>query len=378
MLNIVEGRRRTQALAAQSAARVDAVLCTAPENIYFFSGFRTMLYTRFSGVLVRADRPAEPALIVSSIDRRLIEDRVWSPPWVTAIAYHGTEPLPDVSATPAAALAPHLASVRRLGVDSLKLTDLDEVRVAAPGIEIVPMNSVIEGLKEIKGPDEIGWLRQANALAVRGIETARDMLNAGPATELELAVRLEADARLAGADGFGYPTLVSFGAKMGAPHSPALPRKIEPGQPLRIAFGPAVEGYTADIVRTLCLGEPPALLVRLQDGFREAQDACFALLRNGVGVPELMAAVRAVYEKRELLTYWRNNIGHGLGLTIHETPRIGGASKAVLATDMVVAIEPSLTAPGFGGYSHCDVLLITPRGADLLTPGFTGIVRAGA
>ncbi|MBI5879074.1 MAG: aminopeptidase P family protein [Chloroflexi bacterium] len=377
MLNPVEGQRRAQALAAQVAASVDAVLCTAPENIYFFSGFRTMLYTRFSGVIVRMDRPAEPALIVSSIDRLLIQQRVWSPPWVTTVAYHGTEPLPDVAATPSAALAPHMAGVRRLGVDSLKLTDLDEVKAAAPGVEIVPLNSAIEGLKELKGPDEIGWMRRANALAVRGIETARDMLNAGPVTELELAVRLESEARLGGADGFGYPTLVSFGAKMGAAHSPALPRKVEASQPLRIAFGPAVEGYTADIVRTFCLGEPPALLTRLQDGFREAQDACFNLLRDGARVPDMMAAVRAVYAKRDLLSYWRNNIGHGLGLTIHEPPRIGGTSKAVLATNMVVAIEPSLTAPGFGGYSHCDVLLVTPNGADLLTPGFTGIVRAG-
>jgi len=376
MLEAEEGRRRSRGLAEKVGARADAVLCTNPENIYFFTGFRTMLYTRFTASLIRMEQPEEPVLIAVSIDRRLIEDRIWSPPWVSRIAYHGTDARPDVFATPAAALAPHLAGVRRIGVDSIKLAELKEIKRAAPNAEIVQVVHQIESLKEIKGEQEIGYLRQANRLAMQGMERARAMLVKGPVTELELAVQLEAEARLAGADGFGYPTLVSCGTKMGAPHSPALPRRVEPGKPLRIAFGPTVEGYTADVVRTFCLGQPPAELLRLQNGFLEAQEAVIRLLRPGMVVPELMAAVRSVYEHRSLMNAWRSNIGHGLGLTIHEPPRVGGDSKAVLAEGMVIAVEPSLTVPEFGGYSHCDVLLITATGSELLTPGLRGIVQA--
>jgi Xaa-Pro aminopeptidase len=144
---------------------------------------------------------------------------------------------------------------------------------------------------------------------------------------------------------------------------------------LRVAFGPTIAGYTADVIRTFCLGQPADELVRQQDGFLEAQAAVIHLLKPGVAVPELVSAVRSVYERRGLSGAWRNSIGHGLGLTIHETPRIGGTSTAILAENMVVAIEPSLALPGFGGYSQCDVLLITRTGSELLTPGLHGIVQ---
>ena len=375
MLNAVEGRRRSLALAERLGTAVDAVLCTSPENIYFFTGFRTMLYTRFTAALIRMDQPGEPILIAASVDQRLIEDRVWSPPWTSRVVLHGPDSAANIVATPAAALALHLGGVRRLGVDSIRLSELDEIKTAAPNVEIVQILGSIEPLKEIKGEQEIKYLRQANHLAMQGIETARAMLAEKPVTELEIAVRLEADARLGGADGFGYPTLVSYGAKIAAPHSPALPRRVEPNQPLRIAFGPTVEGYSADVVRTLCLGEPPQELVRLQDSFLEAQEAVVRLIKPGVTVPELMSAVRAVYERWNVISMWRNNIGHGLGLTIHETPRIGGVSKAMLAEGMVVAIEPFVSVPGFGGYAHCDVFVVTKTGTDLLTPGLRHIIQ---
>ena len=375
MLDAVEGRRRSLALAEKLGTTVDAVLCTSPENIYFFTGFRTMLYTRFTAALIRMDQPAEPVLIAASVDQRLIEDRVWSPPWTSRITLHGPDSAANIVPTPAAALKLHLSGVRRLGVDSIRLSELDEVRAAVPDVEIVQVLSFIEPIKEVKGAQEIEYLRQSNRLAIQGIETARALLAEKPVTELEIAVRLDADARLGGADGFGYPTLVSYGAKITAPHSPALPRRVEPHQPLRIAFGPTVEGYSADVVRTLCLGEPPAELVRLQDSFLEAQDAVVRLIKPGVAVPELMNAVHTVYEKWNVLSWWRNNIGHGLGLTIHETPRIGGVSQAVLAEGMVVAIEPFVSVPGFGGYAHCDVFLVTKTGTELLTPGLRHIIQ---
>jgi Xaa-Pro aminopeptidase len=378
MLDATEGRRRLRALAEKIGGRVDAVLCTAPENIYFFTGFRTMLYTRFTAVLIRMDQPEDPLLIAASVDQRLVEDRVWSPPWTTRVIFHGPDSAPNIVPTPAAAMAPLLAGARRLGVDSIRLSELDEVKAAAPAVDVVPVLSSIETVKEIKGEQEIAYLRQANRMAIQGIETARGLLEQGPVTELEIAVRLDAEARLGGADGFGYPTLVSYGAKINAPHSPALPRRVEPNQPLRIAFGPTVEGYSADVVRTLCLGKPPAELVRLQDSFLEAQEGVMRIIKPGVSVPEMMEVVRSVYARYDLLGLWRNSIGHGLGLTIHETPRINGASTAVLAEGMVVAIEPFVSVPGLGGYAHCDVLLVTRTGSELLTPGLRHIIQVGS
>ncbi len=375
MVEANQSRRRSLALVEKIGGSVDAVLCTSPDNIYFFTGFRTMLYTRFTAAFIRVDQPNDALLIAASVDRRLIQDRIWSPPWVSRVVYHGPESTSDVSPTPSLALAPYFAGVRRLGVDSLKLAELEEVKKIVPDLEIIQITSQIESIKEIKGEQEIGYLRQANQLATRGMDHIRSILGTRSLTELEIAVQLETDARLAGADGFGYPTLVSCGDKINAPHSPALVRPIEVGKPLRVAFGPTVQGYTADVIRTFCIGKPPDELVRQQDGFLEAQEAVIRLLKPGVAVPELMNAVRSIYERRSLLGAWRNVIGHGLGITIHEPPRIGGNSQAVLAENMVIAVEPSLALPGFGGYSQCDVLLITKTGSELLTPGLRGIVQ---
>lgn len=368
------GAQRGRRLAQQLGGQVDAVLCMSPENIYFLTGFRTMLYTRFTAAYVRLDASDSPVLFAVSVDRPLIEGKVWSPPWTDRVVYHGTHA--GIPATPRAALEPYLRGVRRLGVDALRLPDVAIVEQAAPAVQIVNVTAELDTVRLLKGPEEVAFLGQANRLALRGVRTAHDLVAAGPTTELEIAVALDAYARRNGADGFGYPTLVSCGAKMLAAHSPALPRPVEPHQPLRIAFGPTVEGYTADVVRTMCLGEPPAELGRLQDGFLAAQDALLRLLRPGASVPELMAAVRAEYERRDLMPFWRNNIGHGVGLTIHEPPRVGGQSRDVLHEGMVVAIEPSLMIPGFGGYAHCDVAHITGHGCDLLTPDLQGIVRA--
>jgi len=369
------GRQRVQRLAAQLGGQVDAVVCGSPENIYFFTGFRTMLYTRFTAAVVRLEDPDPPALIASSVDRPLVTGRVWSPPWTDRVAYHGTQP--DVAPSPQVALEPFLRGVRRVGVDSVRLVDAAVIEQACPGVQLVNVAAQIDGLKLIKSADEVAHLRAANGIALEGIARAQAVVAAGPTTELEVAVELDAFARRHGADGFGYPTLVSCGAKILAAHSPALPRPVERGRPLRIAHGPTVEGYTADVVRTICLGEPPAELRRLQDAYLAARDAVFAMLRPGVAITDLLAGPRAEYERRGLSAYWRNSIGHGVGLTIHEPPRISAGSRDEIQAGMVLAIEPVVMVPEFGGYAHCDVVHMTESGYELLTTGLQGLVTAG-
>lgn len=377
MLDPSLGRRRTRALFDQVGEGIDAVLCATAANIYYFSGFRTMLYTRFTALLIRRDRPEEPILVLSTIDRSLVEDRVWSPMWGGRVVFHGPEDDADVLSTPAAALAPHLEGIRRLGVDAIRLSEAELLRRAKPQIELVLMPERIEALRLVKDAQELDTLREVNKLALRGMAAAQRLLEAGPVTELEIAVQLEADARRAGADGFGYPTLVSHGAKMKALHSPALPRLIERHLPVRVAFGPTQQGYTADVVRTFCVGAPPAELVRLQDGYLAARDALLRMIRPGVHTSAMLATVEEVYTDRGLRHFWaHNNIGHGVGLTVHEFPRIARGTDALLTEGMVLAIEPWLMAPDFGGYAQCDVVHVTATGAELLAPGLDGILVA--
>jgi Xaa-Pro aminopeptidase len=367
-----EGQRRLLALAAQAGPKTDAILLAQPENIYYFSGFRTTIYTRFTALLVRGDQPLKPILIVATVDQHMIQDKVWSQTWASDIAYYG----PDIALTPGAALVPYLQDVQRLGIDALSLTEMEVIREAAPRVELLPIKEQIDGIRLIKSEQELVYLQQANQLAIQGIKTARDLLEAGPATELEVAVRLEADARLAGADGFGYPTLVSCGAKIAALHSPPLTRPIQAHEPIRLAFGPAVQGYTADVVRMLCLETPSTEYVRLQDGYLFARDALIALLYPGTKVSDMLASVEETYTRWGLRDYWGNSIGHSLGLTVHEPPRLVRGSDTILPEGMVVAIEPGLIVPGFGGYWQCDVFVVSDRGPELLTQELQGIAVA--
>jgi len=344
-----------------------------PENVYFFTGFRTMLYTRFTAAYIPLGGTDPPTLFVATIDRPLVEGKIWSPPWTERIVYHG--PDPDAAPTPGSALTPHLVGIEALGVDALRLTDAELIEQAAPGIRLVNVTAEINMVRQVKDPQELAHLRTANALAMQGIHLARRLMGAGPTTEVEVATALEADARAHGADGFGYPTLVSCGSKMLAVHSPALPLPNSAHQPVRIAFGPTVEWYTADVVRTVCIGAPPRALTHLQDGYLAARDALLRSIRPGASASDLLAIVRTEYERRSLLQYWRNNIGHGVGLTIHEPPRLAGAAEDEIVPGMVMAIEPSLSVPGFGGYAHCDVVHVTETGCEILTPELQGIVR---
>ena len=290
--------------------------------------------------------------------------------------YHGTHP--DVAPTPQAAVAPLLKGVRRLGVDSIRLVDAAVIEQACSGVQLVNVAAQIDAVKVIKTAVEVSYLRAANRIAMDGIGRAQALVSSGPTTELEVAVELDGFARRQGADGFGYPTLVSSGVKMLAAHSPALARPVERELPLRIAYGPTVEWYTADVVRTVCAGEPPAELRRLHDGYLAARDAIFARLRPGATAADLLDAARGevALARRDLLGFWRNSIGHGVGLSIHESPRLGAGSTDHVLPGMVLAIEPALSVAGFGGYAQCDVVHITDGGFELLTPGLQGLVLA--
>jgi Xaa-Pro aminopeptidase len=365
--NLHEVKHRLLVLASQVCDRFDCVLCTSPENIYYLSGFRTTLYTRFTALLVQIARPTEPILIVSAIDRHLIEDQVWSPPLIGTVLYHGPDSHADVAPSPSICLKRYLAGAKRLGVDSPRLSEIDEIKRAAPSIEIENIIDRIHEIRRIKSAQEIEYLRQANRLAISGIEQVRRIIDYDQITELEIAIRLDTEVRQTGSDGFGYPTLVSCGRKISAVHSPPLPQAIEPGQPVRIAFGPMVQGYPADVVRTLCSGHAPSELVRLQDGFLIAQQALINMIRPGISALAMFAKVEEIYAQRGLRNLWNNTIGHSVGLTVHEPPRIIAGSEEILEAGMVLAIEPGLIASGFGGFWQCDVMVVKENGSELLT-----------
>ena len=347
---------------------MDFLLLTAPENIYYLSGFRTMLYTRFCGVLVKV-ADASAVLMVPSVDKYLAFEGWWSPTWFlpeSIVVYGPAEPV-RTHIDLLRGLVPENAQV---GVDSMTYAFYESLRASMPGLRAIPVYDEVNALKLVKSPEEITALRRANEVAVAGIRRVKEFLTSASSagrevTELDIATELDTFAKSEGCDGFGYPTLVSFGRKMRAPHSPPLRRVIPRNQVIRVAFGPAYDGYSADVIRTFVIGEPEPTVYRLRDAFVEAQRACLEALKPGVTSPELLMVVRSVYDRHGVTQSWGGSIGHGIGITIHEPPRVQQGDTAALPADAIVAIEPTV---GNAGYAQCDVARVTPAGGEWLAP----------
>ncbi len=370
-LNITPENRQQRFADVASVGRrmgLDFLLLTAPENIYYLSGFRTMLYTRFCGVLVKiAD--ASAMLMVPSVDKYLAFEGWWSPTWFppeNIVVYGPAEPI----RTHFNLLKKLIPEIGRVGVDSMTYAFYKSLHATMPGLQAIPVYDEVNALKLVKSPEEIMALRHANEVAVAGIRRVKEFLasatsEAREVTELDIATELDTFAKSEGCDGFGYPTLVSFGSKMRAPHSPPLRRVIPRNQVIRVAFGPAYDGYSADVIRTFVIGEPEPAVYKLRDAFVEAQRACLEALKPGVTSPDLLEVVRRVYDRHGVTQFWGGSIGHGIGITIHEPPRVQQGDTSALPADAIVAIEPTV---GNAGYAQCDVARVTPAGGEWLAP----------
>jgi Xaa-Pro dipeptidase len=351
---------------------LDWVLCMLPENIFYFSGFRTLFYTRFIGVLVPVREERRPVLIVPFIDRILVEQNIWSPHWLEEAAIWG----PGVQYAhdnPLSVLAEYIRPGARLGVDAIQFDFYNQLVKAFPGLEVADLQKEILDIRLVKSEEEVGLIKDAFALTEKVMALVPGMLQK-PMTEMELAAEINHAALSAGAEGNFYPTLVSAGAKMLAFHSPPLARPIRPNEMIRVAVGLQIDGYGSDVVRHFCIGRPQEELMSLKGPYFEALDAVFEKLRPGVGAGELISAVEEVYRDRGCLDNWGYSLGHGLALTIHEPPKIARGDQTVLRENMVLAFEPILFRPPHGAFAHCDGVRITAGGAEWLSQGMRDLV----
>jgi Xaa-Pro dipeptidase len=372
--------RRVAAVAEQAVGRgMDALVIVEPANVYYLSGFRTTLHTRFTAVAVRAATPGEALLIVPSVDRKLALEPIWFPSLLahTEIYYEGAPAGGPLVNAPGPVLARVVRDGDTVGVD-LAGASYGQVQLLTeqcPTARVVDASELLYDARRVKSAFELAALRQANALAVAVLARVPALLRMGM-TEIELAAQLDGAAREGGADGFAYPTLIGFGPKSLAPHAPPTARRLERDQIVTIAFGPIVAGYCADIVRTFFYGTPPAVAVERGEHTVEVQAAALAVVQAGRRAGELMRAAQEVILRRHPDAPIAGRAGHSLGLTIHETPSLTAENDLPLATDMVLAVEPAgfgSAMDGIGLYRHCDVVRVTAEGHELLTPLARGL-----
>jgi Xaa-Pro aminopeptidase len=187
-------------------------------------------------------------------------------------------------------------------------------------------------------------------------------------TETAVAAELEYAARLAGAEAMSFPTIVASGKRSGLPHGQATSTRLPRRGFVTVDFGVVLEGYCSDMTRTVHLGRASSAERDAYDAVLEAQLAGVAAVHAGVTGADVDEAARSVLRRARLDQWFTHSTGHGVGLEIHEGPRLAAKQTRKLEAGMVVTIEPGIYIPGKFGVRIEDMVLVTAQGGEILTP----------
>ncbi len=263
--------------------------------------------------------------------------------------------------------------VRRAGVKHLGF-EPDRVSVDWLGragghlgdVTWVAVLGAVEDLRMIKDEDEIAAIARAQALTEQVLAEVLPMVRPG-VREIELAVELEFRMRRRGASAAAFDFIVASGPRSALPHGVASERAIQPGDLVTFDIGCVVDGYCSDLTRTVVVGEPDQRQREIYDLVRRAQETGLAALRPGRTGREVDAAARDVIAAAGYGDNFGHSLGHGVGLEVHEGPRLSRRSHTVLQPGMVVTVEPGVYIPGWGGVRIEDLVVVRPEGYQNLT-----------
>jgi Xaa-Pro aminopeptidase len=226
---------------------------------------------------------------------------------------------------------------------------------------------LVSQLRLVKDPQELQLIKHAARLTV---DLFHDLLSALKPGIPETAV--EHSARVHGAEKMSFDTIVASGPRSSLPHGHATTRKLPRKGFLTLDFGVILKGYCSDMTRTVFLGHPTRRERFTYDAVREAQQAAVEAVKPGVSCGEVDEAARSVLRKAGLAEYFTHSTGHGVGLEIHEAPRVAADQTQALLPGMVITIEPGVYLAGQFGVRIEDMVVVTPEGGQVLTPASTG------
>jgi Xaa-Pro aminopeptidase len=276
--------------------------------------------------------------------------------------------------SPGAQAATWLAErkAKRCGFDAGNTTvaALDAMRKALPAGQrrsfFVATQGLVARLREIKDADEIVKMRRAARLGCRLFEDVLRKLTAGE-QENEIALAMEVEARRAGAEAMSFETIVASGKRSALPHGRASAAKLPRRGFVTLDFGVLLDGYCSDMTRTVHMGKGTPREWDVYHSVLEAQQAGISAVVPGAKCGDVDEAARSVLRKAKLERWFTHSTGHGVGLEIHEGPRIAAKQEQVLEPGMVVTIEPGVYLPNEFGVRIEDMVLVTQRGHEVLT-----------
>jgi Xaa-Pro aminopeptidase len=232
-------------------------------------------------------------------------------------------------------------------------------------LSVIPA-PLVEPLRMVKDDDELALLVEAALVGCKLFEQILGFIRPGLA-EFEVAAELEHQARLLGAEGMSFETIVASGVRSVLPHGRATAARLPRRGFLTLDFGVILKGYCSDMTRTVYLGKPKANERNAYEAVLEAQEAGVAAVGSGVSCGEVDEAARGVLRRAGLAEAFTHSTGHGVGLEIHEAPRLGAGQTTRLLPGMVVTIEPGIYLAGQFGIRIEDMVAVTRTGGQVLT-----------
>jgi Xaa-Pro aminopeptidase len=343
--------RRLQAVISEH--RLNVLIVIHLPNVHYMCGF-----TGSAGVL-----------LVSARDKVLFTDGRY-----TEQARRETKgaKVKIVKQSPLLAAAEWLGNrknLRRVGIEAGHVTVADRTtlsKVLGRGFSLLSAPPLVEPMRMIKDSDEVTRIRSACQLGVELFATIRANLVPG-IPESQVAGELELAARKFGAEQMSFPTIIAAGARSALPHGRASSAPIPARGFVVCDFGVILAGYCSDMTRTVHMGSPTPDARAAYEGVREAQQAALDAVKPGVTAGEVDHAARKLLYNRKLGKYFTHSTGHGVGLEIHEAPRVAAAQKEVLRPGMVITIEPGIYIPGKWGVRIEDTVVVTETGCEILT-----------
>ena len=357
--------RHTRVRAAIDALSLDACVVTTPANIRYLTNHAgtagALVVTANAMHLLIDFRYEEAVRSLQASASACPTLRTWPVPASYDEALLGC--LVELGASTVGFEAGHLSVAR---YDWL-------VRTAAARSAAVTFRAterLVEQIRLVKDAAEVAMLREAARRIAPVADAAFGAIAAGVA-ERRVATEIEAALREAGYERIAFDTIVASGPNAALPHYRAGDRRLSLGDVVVLDFGGVLDGYCCDLTRTVSVGAPTPEATRVHAAVREAQSAAIAAVRPGIAASAVDAAARNVLERYGLGEAFGHGTGHGLGLDVHEEPRIGkarpDAPAVILEPGMVFTIEPGAYLPGWGGVRIEDDVLVTGDGCDVLT-----------
>ena len=345
-------QRRERVASALASHKVEALLVSSPASIRYLTG-----YTGSNGLILLT--PSESHFFT---DPRYATDAQQN---IDCKVHISKKTLFDDAA--AQVKRKHL---KRLGFEPgwMQVEHYERLKTKlGAGVKLVPTSGIVEDLRAVKSPAEIALIRasvNANSEAY-----AKTLLRVKPGVrEMDVAAELEFQMRMLGAEKSAFETIVASGTRTALPHAHPTSKKLELNELLLIDMGAMLDGYASDMTRMSFLGRPSRRIINFYKAVLEAQLAGIAAVRPGTTSGRVDAAAREVLKRHELDKAFVHSTGHGLGLEIHEGPRVAKKQKTKLQAGMVITIEPGAYIEGFGGVRIEDTVLVTEDGCEVLTP----------